>query len=253
MDLLGTYCGIVKENRDPTRLGRLKVFVPTVFGVAGKTTEEIGIENLPWALPVGLPAGGSDASGGIDWLPEVGDQVFVRFLDGEPEKPIWEWGMQTIDQAKELELHDYDATTDRPKRAGLTRYGNTIDLTDGQLVITSKNGYSVAITDGEEDGKVVITSNLGHKVTLDDSTKRLTIETPNGQHLELDDANSSINLMASETLDVQVQEEMSIQCANLKIEAVGERVTVESFSEIRLTVGIMTLSITDSGFNFTAG
>lgn len=254
MNLFGTYCGIVKENRDPTKLGRLKVFVPTVFGVSGETTEEIGLENLPWALPVGLPAGGSSASGGIDWLPEVGDQVFVRFLDGEPEKPIWEWGMQTIDQSNNLKLHDYDALSKKPKRAGLTRYGNTIDMTDGQIVITSKSGYTLAITDGPlQDGKINIKSSLGNEIAIDDTAKTMTLQTPLGQQIQLDDKNAQISIFATETAEVQVLEEVSIQCANMKIQAFGERVNILSFSEIKLTVSGVSLTISPAGFNFSAG
>ena len=98
--LLGfTYAGTVESNLDPLKLGRLKVRVPHVYGTTASGVGYIGVNDLPWALPAGMAAGGSANSGGFSQLPEKGDHVWVRFLDGEPEKPVWEWGMQTMDDA----------------------------------------------------------------------------------------------------------------------------------------------------------
>ena len=80
--LFGTYLGFVEEVRDPDKLGRIKARVPSAYGFSSGPGGSIGTEDIPWAIPAGLAAGGSDASGGISWLPEPGDQVFVRFLDG---------------------------------------------------------------------------------------------------------------------------------------------------------------------------
>jgi hypothetical protein len=112
-ELFGTYGGIVENVKDPEKLGRVKVRVPHIYGASGSSTGYIGTNNIPWALPAGMPAGGSPASGGFSHLPDVGDHVWVRFLDGEPEKPIWEWGMQTINDAKGLKLHQYNETGER--------------------------------------------------------------------------------------------------------------------------------------------
>ena len=88
MEYFATYAGYVEDNKDPDNIGRLKVRVPTVYGPADSQKNTISTADLPWALPAGLPAGGSPDSGAIQWLPEPGDHVYVRFLDGEPEKPI---------------------------------------------------------------------------------------------------------------------------------------------------------------------
>lgn len=250
----GTYAGVVRENRDPMKLGRLKVFVPLVYGVGGETTEEIGLENIPWALPAGMPSGGSVKSGGIDWLPEVEDRVWVRFLDGEPEKPIWEWGMQTIDQGKALKLHDYDSVTGKPKRGGLTRYGHTLDMTDGVVVVTTKNGYSITLTDSDtKSGQVEVRGPSGHKVKINDQEKTISLESAAGQLIQVDDLGNSITIMANETLEVQTGEETSIEAANISLNALGEGIKVAAATEVKISAGSMTLTITPSGFNFSSG
>src|SRR3954470_6030472 len=100
MDLQGCFIGIVEKVDDPEKLGRVKVRVPHAYGIFGTEVGAVPLDDLPWALPAGLPAGGSSASGGASWLPEPGDQVVVQFLDHEPEKPIWSWLMQTRSQSQ---------------------------------------------------------------------------------------------------------------------------------------------------------
>lgn len=175
MSLTGPYLGLVVSNADPAKLGRVKVNVPNVFGIAS-----IGVSDLPWAIPAGLPAGGSPSSGGIDWLPDPGDQVVVFFLDGEPEKPIWMWMMQTLDQADKFKLHHYSQSSSQgtPDRAGLTRYGHTIEINAGSVLASTKQGYQAILLDGDQG------QNNG----------RITLQTPKANLFELDDQSDTATL-----------------------------------------------------------
>ena len=85
----GLYRGIVKDNDDSQTshpyLGRLKVYVPEVYGKDVKDNE------LPWAWPL-FPAGGEKKEGkgcGFVWLPRVGASVWVIFEKGDPRRPVW--------------------------------------------------------------------------------------------------------------------------------------------------------------------
>lgn len=178
-----TYAGIVESNKDPLKLGRVKVRVPHVYGSSATGSGYIATNDLPWALPAGLPAGGSSASGGFSQLPTTGDKVWVRFLDGEPEKPIWEWGMQSIDDRDALKLHRYAEGTPvgAPDRAFWTRYSHAIEINEGSIIITTSQGYRVVLLDasdvGAQDGKITITTQLGNMIELDDldSTIKVTV------------------------------------------------------------------------------
>lgn len=182
MSLLGTYAGVVEDNKDPEKLGRLKVRVPHVYGAVGGTFGAITTENLPWAMPSGLPNGLSQQSGGCDWLPETGDQVLVRFLDGEPEKPVYEWFMQTQASAKSFKLHSYkDATgggVGKPKRGAWVRYGHTVEWNSDGLILTTSKGYRVLLTDASikgNDGDIYISTQGGQFMDMDDSTRTVSL------------------------------------------------------------------------------
>lgn len=169
--LVGLYAGVVESVQDPEMLGRLKIRVPHVYGPTG-AEGSIDLSDLPWAFPSGLPAGGAE-SGGMSWMPAVGDQVYVQFLDGEPEKPVWTWGNQTRDQRKKLKLHQYDGAA--LARALLTRYGHALEFKADQAVLTTQEGYQLLLQGSA--------SAAGGAATL---------QTPKGQYVRLNDARESV-------------------------------------------------------------
>ena len=170
--------GLVEENADPERLGRLKIRVPTVYGVSG----EIGTDELPWAIPFGLPAGGSSVSGGISWLPTIGDQVTVQFLDGEPEKPVWAWCMQTRAQAEKLKLHHYgtgdEGEVAEPDRSILSRYGHSLEISGNEVILTTSQGYQIRLgnSGSESGGSSSLQTPAGQRIELNDSGKSVVIQ-----------------------------------------------------------------------------
>jgi hypothetical protein len=238
VELLGTYCGVVENVKDPEKLGRVKVRVPHVYGF-------IGQNDLPWALPAGMPAGNSPASGGFSHLPGVGDQVFVRFLDGEPEKPIWEWGNQTTQGAQALKLHQYQAqgkTVGPPKRAAWTRYGHTLELNDTGLVITTSQGYNLSLTDGDGTG---------------DPNGIITISTPKGAMLEIDDdggdwtayviedlyfnVGDTINALAR-ALDFTITDSVAVDVGTSVDLTAQEDITVTTLTQLLLNFETLTMN-----------
>lgn len=71
----GKYRGIVKDNQDDTRRGRLKVSVPAVLG-----------DLEVWAMPC-VPYAGDSV--GFYSLPPNGSGVWIEFEAGDPSYPIW--------------------------------------------------------------------------------------------------------------------------------------------------------------------
>lgn len=141
MDFTGQFPGIIEDTADPEKLGRARIRVPQLHGIAGRGV--IASNSLPWAVPAALPAG---SGGGISWPPEVGDNVWVTFLDGEPEKPVWRYGMQDTSQAKLYPLHSYDKDS-VPNCGTLQRYGHRFELNKDAAVLHTKGRLSLAFND----------------------------------------------------------------------------------------------------------
>jgi phage protein D/phage baseplate assembly protein gpV len=71
----GVVVGIVTDNDDPDRLGRVKLRFPTLSA---------GYESN-WAR---VAAPGNGASRGTVWIPEVNDEVLVAFEGGDRQRPF---------------------------------------------------------------------------------------------------------------------------------------------------------------------
>jgi hypothetical protein len=74
VDVGRTYLGVVEDNQDPKKEGRVKVKVVDVF-------EDMKIEDIPWASPW------KDLAGNHFAVPEKGKVVVVVFEQGDVYKP----------------------------------------------------------------------------------------------------------------------------------------------------------------------
>jgi uncharacterized protein involved in type VI secretion and phage assembly len=79
--LLGLYSGVVTYREDPELRGRIKVRVPGVL-------EPEAADHGPWALPRG---GGAPQWGHVS-VPPLGAAVWVQFVGGDVDQPVWEPG-----------------------------------------------------------------------------------------------------------------------------------------------------------------
>ena len=93
-----TYMGVVKDNSDPVRLGRLRVWIPD-FG--GAESDEQSWQTVSYASPffgatyVG-PATANNAFTTTNhtygmWMvpPDLNNQVLCTFVNGDPDRGYW--------------------------------------------------------------------------------------------------------------------------------------------------------------------
>ena len=95
----GPYIGIIKNNLDPLRKGRLQVYVPD-FG--GDETQEQNWITVNYASPfIGstFPVDGENTSTSVQtvnhtygmWFvpPDLGNQILITFVAGDPNRGYW--------------------------------------------------------------------------------------------------------------------------------------------------------------------
>jgi hypothetical protein len=99
---LGFYRGIVEDNKDPDKAGRVRI---RVFGLHTEQkyhteTEGIPTEDLPWAEPC-LPISEGSISGfGVWSVPLQGSHVMVFFEEGNPNHPMYFASLPGIPKSK---------------------------------------------------------------------------------------------------------------------------------------------------------
>ncbi len=120
----GKHRGIVTDNRDPRRLGRLKARVPEVL-------EEV---ESGWALPCVPYAGGGV---GLHAVPPPEAGVWIEFEAGDVSRPIWSgcwWGEKQIPE-------DQRGTETTPHLKILrSEKGLLVALDDDRQVVTLSDG-----------------------------------------------------------------------------------------------------------------
>lgn len=93
-----TYVGVVEDNQDPDKMGRVKVRVMDVF-------DEIEVEDIPWAMPW------KDLNGNEFNTPDKGKVVMVVFDQGNPDSPEFiyadHYNINLENKLKSLSNEDY--------------------------------------------------------------------------------------------------------------------------------------------------
>lgn len=174
----GNYRGVIVNNQDPQKLGRVQIRIPQI---AGDNKHEY------WAWPKGQPAG---EDFGDFMIPPKGSPVWVEFENGDPQHPIWSgghWGKSAAgvpSQGKlasptnrvrksEKWIIEMDDATD-VLRISSKSGGHKIEIKGNGDIAVSGGGNLTQTTGGNETknitgDKSVSAKNLSMNIT-DDST-----------------------------------------------------------------------------------
>lgn len=188
-----SYLGCVEDNRDPEKLGRLKVRIAPY--------SELATEELPWAYPKLGTHGNSAEYGGLN-VPEVGSQVRIDF----PSKDL------TAPYYSGAELNEVNRTTFFDED-----YPNTYGYKDsvGNFMRVNKEKGTVQFQH---------TTSTNAQVSPDGSIR---VSLSNGAYFILDNSNSfSLNIGALDisgtsdgSLDVVSNNEINIEAGTVNIKA----------------------------------
>src|SRR6266545_3675312 len=131
--------GLVVDNKDPDKLGRVKVRFPTLPG-----------KDTSWWAPLAALGAGKDR--GWFFLPEIDDEVLVVFEQGDFSRPVV---LGALWNGKDLPPEKNGGKNER--RVLVSRQGSRVVLDDDKGTIT--------IEDGGKVGRIVISAD--NKITVE--------------------------------------------------------------------------------------
>ena len=177
----GVFVGIVTDNQDPDNLGRVKVKFPWL-------SQDHASD---WARVV-VPGGGPQR--GMQFLPEVNDEVLVGFEQGDINYPYVLGGLWNGKDAP-------------PSGSNKVISGGKVN----QRIIQSRSGHIITLDDSDNAPSITIVDKTGkNTIKLESSSNKLTVhlegdmvfEAPSG---DITIKSKTINMTASDSLKVKGQ------------------------------------------------
>jgi uncharacterized protein involved in type VI secretion and phage assembly len=199
--IFGVVAGIVINNKDPEKLGRVKVKIPRISGE----------EESNWARIVTF-MGGKER--GAFFLPEVDDEVIVAFEYGDVNMPyvigsLWNGKDKPPEQ---------NANGKNDIRVIKSRSGHIIKLDD------TENNEKIEIIDKAEKNKIIIDTK-NNKISIN-SDKDIELSAPNGKviinakDVEVS-STASTKMKASSDMDLKASGSMKLDGATADLKASG--------------------------------
>lgn len=190
----GKYRGVVTNNDDPLKQGRLKVRVPDIM-----SEDESG-----WALPC-FPFLGHGM--GIFGLPVVGSGVWVEFEQGNPDYPIWAgcWA------ASQQELPSQVTAAPELKK---------------EIAIVTEGKHFILFDDRSGEGGITLQTSSGQKLIM--NQQGITLDNGEGATITLKGPQISLNNGKGSTIDLQVSQISLNDGAGATVSLEGPQVSINN-------------------------
>jgi phage baseplate assembly protein V len=159
----GLFTGVVTDNQDPERIGRVRVQIPG-------TDEDI------WARIATLMAGNDR---GTWFIPEVNDEVLVGFEEGAVRRAYVIGGL-------------WSKASPPPEKMAES---------NNRKVLRSRNGVKITLDDESGQESCVVETPGGQKITLKDGPGSVDIRDSNGNSVTLAAGGISVNAAAKVTIN----------------------------------------------------
>ena len=211
--------GIVTDNNDPEKIGRVRVKCPTL-------TEE---DESNWARVVGAGVG---ANRGFDCLPEIDDEVLVAFEHGDIHRPYVLGGVWNGKDAPPEAVTDAVEESRVRLRTFKTRTGHTLQFVEEDKGASKKG--------------IHITSVYGHEIYLNDSEKLIEVKTSGGHTLRMEDNGKSITLKSTGSIQMEAPQKIGLKVNSSKVDLTpagvsitGTQTKVEGTAQVKVEGGLV--------------
>jgi hypothetical protein len=222
----GTYRARVTDNKDTESRGRILVACPQITG------HDNPIPN--WVYPIFKYSGPTH---GEFFVPEIDDNVFIRFEAGHFDAPLYEGGFYTTELSGGIQdVHSQDELGDNTTtKGGTATYTypdarGTIDSFGNKIVhrsnvegeanpgIRVQTGGGSYIEIGEEKGAEVfeIKQSIGHVLTMNQD--EIHLYTAEGNEIKFD-RDGNIFITVSDTHKVSAGSFIHLDCGDIHLGA----------------------------------
>ena len=171
----GLVIGIVTDNNDPDNMGRVKVKYPW-----------LSEEHASYWARVIAPGAGNQR--GIEFLPEVNDEVLVGFELGDINYPYVLGGL----------WNGQDKLPESVVVAGQVQ----------KRIIRSRLGHIITLDDSDSGGGITIQDKNGNKIILNSAENKLNINVQGEASIE---ANGNITLKTQADMNLEATGQMKIK------------------------------------------
>jgi phage protein D len=167
---IGIVIGIVTDNQDPEKLGRVKVKYPWLSPDHASD----------WARVVSV---GGGPTRGIQFVPEINDEVLVGFEQGDVHHPYVLGGL-------------WNGVDAPPGDQGKVVVGGKVE----QRVIQSRTGHTVILDDSEGAGGITVKDRNDNTIFIDTVSNALKITIKGDVTIECD---GNLSFKAKGRVDIQ--------------------------------------------------
>lgn len=171
----GAYLALVEDLNDPDGEWRVKVRFPWL-------DDPPGHDGPCWARVACAFAGDNR---GTFFYPDVGDEVLVVFVNGDPRMPVIVGG-----------LWNGASTPPETISGGVNR----------KKVIRSKNGVKITLDDQDGQEQFIVETPGAQKITLKDGPGSVVVEDSNGNSVKLEPNGITVTTPGTAKLDASLVE-----------------------------------------------
>jgi phage protein D len=202
--IYGVVLGVVTEVKDKDGLGRIKVKYPTI-------NDQLASNWARLATPMAGP------KRGIQFIPEINDEVLVAFEYNDINKPyvigsLWNGKDEPPDAGAGL----FNDKGEVQKRFIKTRSGHLITFDDTankeQIAIMDKSGQKIVLDSSSNKEKITLNDKAGQKVVLDSSTgsEKIEVVDKSGSKILMDGVKRSVSIESAMDLTIKATGKIQI-------------------------------------------